>query len=74
MGRQTEVKQEVILGELKLPLPENEDSRLESLRSFCILGTSCEQEFDDIAHLAATTVSYTHLDVYKRQVLARTTV
>lgn len=38
---------------MKLPLPENEDSRLESLRSFRILGTSCEQEFDDIAHLAA---------------------
>jgi len=36
-----------------LPLPENEDSRLESLRSFRILGTSCEQEFDDIAQLAA---------------------
>jgi hypothetical protein len=39
---------------VKLPLPENEDSRLESLRSFRILGTSCEQEFDDIARLAAT--------------------
>ena len=38
---------------MKLPLPENEDSRLESLRSFRILGTSCEQKFDDIAHLAA---------------------
>ena len=38
---------------MKLPLPENEDSRLESLRSFRILGTSCEQEFDDIARLAA---------------------
>ena len=35
------------------PLPENEDSRLESLHSFRILGTSCEQGFDDIAHLAA---------------------
>jgi len=38
---------------VKLPLPENEDSRLESLRTFHILGTSPEQEFDDIAHLAA---------------------
>jgi CheY-like chemotaxis protein len=38
---------------VKLPLPENEDSRLESLRSFRILGTSCEQEFDDVVHLAA---------------------
>jgi CheY-like chemotaxis protein len=38
---------------LKSPLPENEGSRLESLRSFRILGTSCEQVFDDIAHLAA---------------------
>jgi len=35
------------------PLPENESSRLESLHSFRILGTSCEQGFDDIAHLAA---------------------
>ena len=35
------------------PLPENEGSRLESLHSFRILGTSCEQGFDDIAHLAA---------------------
>jgi CheY-like chemotaxis protein len=38
---------------MKLPLPENEDSRLESLRSFRILETPCEQEFDDIVHLAA---------------------
>ena len=35
------------------PLPENEGSRLESLYSFRILGTACEQAFDDIAHLAA---------------------
>jgi len=35
------------------PLPQNESSRLESLRSFRILGTACEQAFDDIAHLAA---------------------
>jgi CheY-like chemotaxis protein len=38
---------------VRSPLPENEDSRLESLHSFRILGTSCEQGFDDIAHLAA---------------------
>jgi CheY-like chemotaxis protein len=38
---------------VKSPLPENESSRLESLHSFRILGTSCEQGFDDIAHLAA---------------------
>jgi len=38
---------------VKSPLPENESSRLESLRSFRILGTSREQGFDDIAHLAA---------------------
>ena len=38
---------------MKSPLPENEGSRLESLRSFRILGTSCEQVFDDIAHLAS---------------------
>jgi len=36
-----------------LPLPQNELPRLESLRNFRILGTSCEQEFDDIARLAA---------------------
>jgi len=36
-----------------LPVPENEGSRLESLHSFRILGTACEQAFDDIAHLAA---------------------
>jgi hypothetical protein len=34
------------------PLPENEGSRLESLHSFRILGTSCEQIFDDILRLA----------------------
>ena len=34
------------------PLPENEGSRLESLRGFRILGTSCEQAFDDILRLA----------------------
>jgi CheY-like chemotaxis protein len=34
-------------------LPENEGSRLESLYSFRILGTPCDQAFDDIAHLAA---------------------
>src|SRR5580698_1566463 len=38
---------------VRSPLPENEDSRLESLYSFRVLGTSCEQGFDDIAHLAA---------------------
>jgi CheY-like chemotaxis protein len=36
-----------------LPQPENEGSRLESLHGFRILGTACEQAFDDIAHLAA---------------------
>jgi CheY-like chemotaxis protein len=36
-----------------LPPPQNESSRLESLRSFQILGTSCEQVFDDVARLAA---------------------
>jgi CheY-like chemotaxis protein len=34
-------------------LPENEGSRLESLYGFRSLGSSCEQRFDDIAHLAA---------------------
>ena len=34
-------------------LPQNESSRLESLRSFRVLGTSREQVFDDIARLAA---------------------
>jgi CheY-like chemotaxis protein len=37
---------------VQLPLPQNERSRLESLRSFRILGTSCEQVFDDVARLA----------------------
>jgi CheY-like chemotaxis protein len=36
-----------------LPLLQNEVPRLESLRDFRILGTSCEQVFDDIARLAA---------------------
>jgi GAF domain-containing protein len=34
------------------PLPQNERTRLESLSSFRILGTACEQVFDDIARLA----------------------
>jgi CheY-like chemotaxis protein len=38
---------------VELPLPQSESSRLESLRSFRILGTSREQVFDDIARLAA---------------------
>jgi len=38
---------------VQLPLPQDESSRLESLRSFLILGTSSEQEFDDTARLAA---------------------
>jgi CheY-like chemotaxis protein len=38
---------------VQLPLPQNESSRLESLRTFRVLGTSREQVFDDIARLAA---------------------
>ena len=38
---------------MQLPLPQNESSRLESLRDLRILGTSREQVFDDIARLAA---------------------
>jgi len=38
---------------VQLLLPQNESSRLESLRSFRVLGTSREQVFDDIARLAA---------------------
>jgi CheY-like chemotaxis protein len=38
---------------VQLPLPQNESSRLESLRGLRILGTSREQVFDDIAGLAA---------------------
>jgi CheY-like chemotaxis protein len=38
---------------VSLPLPQNEDRRLESLRNFQILGTSREQVFEDIARLAA---------------------
>jgi CheY-like chemotaxis protein len=34
------------------PVPDNEGIRLESLHSFRILGTSCEQGFDDILRLA----------------------
>jgi len=37
---------------VKSPLPENEGSRLESLYSFRILGTTREQVFDDILRLA----------------------
>ena len=38
---------------MQLPLPQNESSRVEGLRRLRILGTSREQVFDDIAHLAA---------------------
>ena len=38
---------------MESPLQENESSRLESLHGFRILGTACQQAFDDIAHLAA---------------------
>ena len=38
---------------MPLPLPQNESHRLESLRNFRILETSCEEVFDDIARLAA---------------------
>ena len=38
---------------LPLPLPQNERPRLESLRDFRIMDSSCEQVFDDIARLAA---------------------
>ncbi len=35
------------------PLPPEEAARLESLRSYAILDTACEEAFDDIAALAA---------------------
>ena len=38
---------------MQLPLPQNESQRLESLRTFRILGTSCEQVFDEVVRLAA---------------------
>jgi CheY-like chemotaxis protein len=38
---------------VELLLPQNESLRLESLRTFRILGTSCEQVFDEIVRLAA---------------------
>ena len=38
---------------MQLPLPQNESLRLESLRNFRILGTSCEQVFDEVVRLAA---------------------
>jgi CheY-like chemotaxis protein len=43
----------IVVRSVRSPLPQNDASRLESLRSFRILGTSREQAFDDIAHLAA---------------------
>src|ERR1700733_1165951 len=38
---------------VRFPLLHNESLRLERLRNFRILGTPCEQTFDDIARLAA---------------------
>src|SRR3712207_2859767 len=38
---------------MKAPLPENEHSRLETLRRYGILDTDHEEAFDDIARLAA---------------------
>jgi CheY-like chemotaxis protein len=38
---------------VQLAPPQDEGLRLETLRSFRVLGTPCEQVFDDIAHLAA---------------------
>jgi len=38
---------------VELPLPQNESLRLERLRAFRILGTSCERVFDEAVRLAA---------------------
>lgn len=38
---------------MQLPLPENENARLENLRSYRILDTPPEQAFDDLTRLAA---------------------
>src|ERR1022692_3899655 len=38
---------------MRLPLPKNEDARLENLRSYRILDTPPEQAFDDLTRLAA---------------------
>src|ERR1700730_17876684 len=38
---------------MQLPLPDNEDARLENLRSYRILDTPPEQAFDDLTRLAA---------------------
>src|SRR5215469_18109412 len=38
---------------MKPPLPKNEPARLEALRRYAILDTFPEQEFDDLARLAA---------------------
>ena len=38
---------------MQLPLPENEDARLENLRSYGILDTPPEPAFDDLTHLTA---------------------
>ena len=43
----------LLRGVVPFPLPQNESSRVGSLCGFRILGTSCEQVFDDMAHLAA---------------------
>ena len=38
---------------MQLPLPENEAGRVEALRSYRILDTPAEEQFDDLARLAA---------------------
>ena len=39
--------------EIKVPLPQNEASRLDALQRYDILDTSAEQAFDDLTLLAA---------------------
>ncbi len=38
---------------MRAPLPDNEDARLRALRSYQILDTPPEREFDDLTHLAS---------------------
>ncbi len=60
-----------------VPIPDNEDARLEALRRYAILDTSPEQAFDDLAHLAgmicdAPIALVTLIDAERQWIKART--
>lgn len=38
---------------MKAPLPENEDARLEALRSYAVMDSASEEAFDDVVRLAS---------------------